>query len=320
MKYPRADKVDVVIRADGSKQIGMGHIFPMITLAKELKQQGHQVSFLTHKDPSTLAALKKNRLVYYPISSPAAYGEISRVIGRIRPSLIIVNTWKNESKPHFLAMKSANSPLIGFHQMNFGLRECNVVINPLPSAFTKVNPNKVRARYYFGPDFIVFDQKSQMLSKKAKNYPEVIKKVIIVLGGTDCHNLSPKIKETISHTLPSAVIKIVRGELSQQELFLAIHDADIAITGGGNTIFEAAFLGTPSISLAQESWEEKTIQYAERHGTAVYSGFREVALDNIPEILKELTVKKRREMSSSGKKLVDGKGLQRIIAIIKDLL
>lgn len=309
----------LLIRADGSKEIGMGHVVQMIALAKELKKQGIKPIFVTYKDPETINRLKRNGLLVKEISNPCAYREISAAVKEICPKIIIDNTWKNESYAHFKALKVNGSRLIGIVQTGLGLQKCDIVINPLPQSFVK-NHDKIKAKYYSGLKYLIFDSKAQELASKIKFFSGPIKNIVMTIGGRDTHELGGQIKDHMQKLLPHTNIQLIKGDLNQWELFKLIHKADLAITGGGNTIFEAAFFGTPTIGIAQETWEKINTKYASNYNASINAGFRSGAYKNLSTALSLLTPQKRRQMSLAGQKLIDGKGLERTVMIIKNLL
>lgn len=313
-----SSQVNLVIRADGSKKIGLGHVVPMITLAHELKRNHFNVVFITFSDPKTLEVLTKNHLPFKTITHPKAFSEIKKIILELEPRLIINNTWQNESLEHFAALKSSGSKIIGFYQTGLGLRECDIVINPLPSSFT--DETKVRAKYFQGPKYLIFTPASEKFATGQKNFSEQIRKVVISIGGTDIYDLTPKVEKILSELLVEAELLAISGGLTQMELFEKIHNCDLLVTSGATTLFESAFLGTPTIAIAQKVWEEKTAKYVESRGASIFADLRSSALANLVGTVKSLTVTKRQKMSLAGRKLVDGKGLGRVIAIIKSLL
>lgn len=310
-------KLTIAIRADGSKKIGMGHISPMITLARELKRKHFNVVFITFSDPKTLEVLTKNHLPFKTITHPKAFSEIKKIILKLEPRLIINNTWQNESREHFAALKSSGSKIIGFYQTGLGLRECDVVINPLPSSF--VDEKKVRGKYFFGPEYIIFSKDSRKIAQMSKKIPPQITNVVLAIGGTDKYDLTPRLETDVKKLLPQVKIDSPRN-ISQLDFLHLIHNSDLLITGGATTIFEAAFLAIPTIGVAQEQWEKKTILYAVTKGVCLYGGFRDEIFDRLEGLISDLNLNTRMMLSNKGKKLVDGKGLGRVIAIIKDLL
>lgn len=319
------NEVDIVIRADGSKDIGMGHIFPMSILAKSLQEVNHTVHFISLDDPYALEILTAHGLSYSTVPAVDSFDEIKSFIQQLKPQIVINNTWQNESSRHFEALSAAHSKIIGFHQMGLGLQRSDVVINPLPTVFLDVNPGEVKAKYFYGPDYLIIPPQLQSLSRQIKTGHQEISKVAISVGGTDKWNLGPTIQQSIAEILPRSDTEILTGGLYLEQFFRKLYEADLAIVGGGNTILEVAFMGTPTLGVADAPWEERAIQYAQKMGCSIYLGNNlDVQSATFTEYLRQkvadLTLEKRQAMSQAGKQLVDGQGLQRITEIINDLI
>ena len=95
--------------------------------------------------------------------------------------------------------------------------------------------------------------------------------------------------------------------------------SDLAITGGGLTKYETAVTGTPSIILSQVAHQVDLAEEFEKEGTALNLGLgTEVSQEDITEAVTRLSGDGalRAEMSRRGKRLVDGRGVERIISEI----
>ena len=144
--------------------------------------------------------------------------------------------------------------------------------------------------------------------------------MVVAIGGTDLHGLTEEIVKIVQNTVANVRVNPIKGNLSHIKFLQAIQKADLAITGGGTTVFEAAFVGTPTITIAQAPWEEKTTYFVQDKQISIYCGLKKNALKKICWAIGRLTLSKRRKMSQSGQRLVDGQGLIRVMAIVNDLL
>lgn len=319
MKTNRESRIDIAIRADGSKEIGLGHISPMVTLAKELSGRGYRVSFISYDDPGVMTILKRENIAVETISHPRSFDQIAKSVENLSPRLVVNNTWQNESSDHFSALKAKASRLVGFHQVDRGIDECNVVINPLPSAFLHLlRPPK--ENYCFGPNFLILP--AEVTVKRRQNRTRAgLRQAVVALGGTDTWGLSDRIKNDLADLLPHTKIAVPAGKLPQVRFCELLRESDLAVIGGGNLVFETAYLGIPSLAVATESWETETIDYARKRHSLYDLGFRlEVDKETLTHAVNRLTLRKRQQMSLAGKKMVDGKGLSRVIAIIESQL
>ena len=124
------------------------------------------------------------------------------------------------------------------------------------------------------------------------------------------------LSEKFEHDSKCLKIKIYRAPNNMERL---MSEADLAICNGGTTMLEYAFLGKPIIAIPQTYLEEVFIRKFENEGTAILVKCEGIEND-LCSILLELAnnPEKRDEISRAGKKLIDGKGKNRIISIIKE--
>ena len=100
-----------------------------------------------------------------------------------------------------------------------------------------------------------------------------------------------------------------------------MQQSDLAITGGGNTMFELACVGVPGIVLCGEEFEEETADRIEKYGIVENLGFGgRVSPERIYERVHLLMEDKSRrsEMSRRGQELIDGRGAERTVKLIKE--
>jgi spore coat polysaccharide biosynthesis predicted glycosyltransferase SpsG len=81
---------------------------------------------------------------------------------------------------------------------------------------------------------------------------------------------------------------------------------------GGVTLYEANCIGAPSVVLHQNREEYGTALTFSKHGSSILLG--KPSVSRIKRILS-LSQSKRRKMSDIGKRLVDGRGLERVTQI-----
>jgi RimJ/RimL family protein N-acetyltransferase len=98
--------------------------------------------------------------------------------------------------------------------------------------------------------------------------------------------------------------------------------ADIAVTGAGTTFWEMCFLGLPAILLVLAENQEGVAAAADERGIASNLGRgTEVSASAVAGKLAELVSSHERRVGQSekGRKLVDGRGAERVVAFLSDL-
>ena len=163
--------------------------------------------------------------------------------------------------------------------------------------------------------------------------------VIISCGGSDVNNITWKIVKQIS-ALPNIRIKVILGPLmknnqsvklkksietihSPNKIWKNFLSSDLVICTSGSTLFELAIQGIPCINIAAV---EHQILYGLQFSKSkfgIYMGYwSELDFSKIKLITEELlsNASKRKQMASIGKRLVDGKGLERFEKVLSSMI
>ena len=118
----------------------------------------------------------------------------------------------------------------------------------------------------------------------------------------------------------SKSIKIIS---SPKQIWKTFKNSDLVVCTSGSTLFELAIQGIPCINIA-------TMQHQIPYGLAlskskfgIYMGFwGDLDFSKIKLATEELlhNSSKRKQMSSTGKRLIDGKGLDRFAKVISSMI
>lgn len=170
-----------------------------------------------------------------------------------------------------------------------------------------------------------------------KRQYEKLETAMITLGGTDIHNITPKVLKLLNNTHPKLLKKVIIGygfedmtkidnlKTTNVELIYypdatgmknVMLESDIAIAAGGQTLYELARIGVPTIGICVAQNQSQNIQGWEKSGFLEYIGWYndENLLDNLREAINKLVPHEERfRRSKIGKKYIDGNGSKRII-------
>lgn len=333
MRYKKKPKI--VIHVDGGNRVGYGHMTRGLGLAHGLKREGvdpiltthafnKQWRYMSHKGfpvilgPSTATGLKKLCDVYH--AQGLVLDSYRVQVGKIKKQL-------------------NGLPLAYFHDVGQEFRQADMVINGSPSAASFSYTATGNQKFLLGPRFQIL--KPEFLKTQTHPRHGQPKRLIVTLGGGP----APEILESLYKTLQGWIdckwpwleatfivsaatawprtrlkrpFKVKRNPNNLPTLF---RQADLAISAGGQTLYELAWCGVPTIAvcLGKDQW--KSLQWMARAG-CVRSAGDVHSPDWLNRLERELTRMLqdgplRRELSSKGCRLIDGQGAYRIAHEIK---
>jgi spore coat polysaccharide biosynthesis predicted glycosyltransferase SpsG len=175
---------------------------------------------------------------------------------------------------------------------------------------------------------------------------ERVERVFVTTGGGDPFNLSPRLIRLVHDVLSEAVIDVIVGPYFTRETIvelerIALEDprivlhrdpsdirsimlgCDIAVTGGGQTTYELAATGTPTVAIRLADNQIGNLQGLAAQGTLLWAGdagepnLQDKVRQAMVEVAKSPEVRER--MSRSGRRLVDGRGAIRVAEQILQL-
>lgn len=319
----------VVYRLTGNERTGLGHVYRGITLADHIFQ--HDICFATkEEDDLAVDLLEKSNYPYFTFENEQEFEQILRS----DPPHVIVNDILDTSDEYVRFLKSLGARVINFEDLGNGSQEADAVINALYEYTTPPD------NHYFGYQYFCIRSEFRYAEKK-KEIPEV-KHVMVSFGGVDENDLTSRSLRAIGALNYPITVDIVLGPgykwheslddvvsaspdhldvtVSQDVSWMSEHmsNADLLVTSNGRTIFEAASLNLPVISIAQNHREQKH-PFAHLSNGVMDLGLAEyVSEDNIASAVRnyindeELRERMRVDLSETDIE----NGVERIISIL----
>jgi spore coat polysaccharide biosynthesis predicted glycosyltransferase SpsG len=152
-------------------------------------------------------------------------------------------------------------------------------------------------------------------------------RLLITFGGTDPAHLTERVEELIKGmAYPNLDLYAIAppGRVSNPAPVSMAHEllaADLVITSGGRTVYEAAACGTPTLVITQNTREATHVHLG--WGGNINLGLGGLVSDHkIQRMVRHVLdhVDLRLEMAKAGQLSVDGRGARRIARRIEDLL
>lgn len=197
-----------------------------------------------------------------------------------------------------------------------------------------------------GPAYFIFRREFIQAAQAVRIIRAHAQQILVTIGGGDEFHLSAKVITALTrHAKPDHSLRIVIGPAYSDSLKdeitsllagfsgkYAILDhttnlaeamlwADLAITGDGLTKYETAVTGTPSLMLSRPDSEAHINREFEQAGsTRLLGDGVAISTDALAECIGQVVEdhRVRQTMSQRGKSMVDGNGLERILATIPE--
>ncbi len=305
-----------------------------LQVAEEMKHRGFNISFAV-SDYNPAVSLLEEKKIFYIKSKKMSF--------EVKPEFeadIIVLDVSNTDENYIKSLKKNGNKVVSFDDLGAGRDHVDLLIdaNLDSSDFSK-------ARSLFGLKYVIVHTRFSVFRNLEKNIPEKIGRVVISMGGTDPRCIGPEIAKCLLKSGSDFKIGLILGagfndkdtklenmdfvrnndgkcEIHKNlpDLAEILFNADIVICAGGITLYEACAVGTPAFVISQVEHQQQKASKVQNRGAAVNLGmWRNSVLKEIVPTINALDIAKRKKMSGAGKKMVDGKGLQRVVNEIEKL-
>ncbi|WP_341875742.1 UDP-2,4-diacetamido-2,4,6-trideoxy-beta-L-altropyranose hydrolase [Defluviitalea saccharophila] len=317
----------ILIRADGGKTIGMGHIMRTSVLAEELKQFA-EVSYACLEGEEFdlgVSCLKQNG--YSVLRLPKE--DLLNRLKDIDYDCMMVDNY-NVDSDFFNGLKRKGTLLGYIDDLKKEEYPVDFIINQNPYALDLNYRKEKYLKTFLGIKYVLLRKEFQNQSKRYID--PVCKDILVTVGGSDINRITEKIilnilKEELEVTLHVVIgPAFPRGYLdtfSHPKVKLyhnptmsnLMKKCDLAISACGSTVYELAACGTPAIGIVVADNQIMASEKLKQLGIIKASN-----IENILDSIKEMTYEKRLEMSAKGQELVDGLGAKRLASEIFNLI
>ena len=323
-------KRKILVRIDGSKSIGMGHVYNILSILNHFRND--EILVVMHK--KTSLGSKKFREHLYDVKLFSSFTELEKIIEKFKPD-IIFNDVLNTKEDYMRKLGTHCCFIVNFEDLGDGRKFANLVFNPIFKT-KKILPNE----FYGGKYACVRDEfrlfKNSILQK-------IPKKVVISYGGTDQNNLTEKTIDIIKkHNIKNIEFTVILGygfttiskikenisnlnndgfrfNLIINSDFLAKHvrDADFSIISNGRTVFEFAAMCVPLISVSVNS-REKSHSFVMDEKIGFHFNYEDSSFEKliIQGINKMLLYRNRKLFKNRLEKLDLLQGIDNVVSII----
>jgi spore coat polysaccharide biosynthesis predicted glycosyltransferase SpsG len=318
-----------------------------LVLGKYLrKTQNVEISYITKKSQAAERAIAESGFDLYVldfnISSSKELDELNKLIYLEAPDSIFIDVLEHSSSADYISYikKMSDSFIVSFTDVHEKMDHlpADVVVN---SSIHQIgNERLYNENYYVGLDYSLLAA-DYMSPVKQRTHSSGTKKIMVCMGGVDHNYLTHRVLLAVDNSLNNfefiVVLNSLYTDIKKMELFQksmkhkmsiiydvdgiyeTLNAVDIAITAGGNAHSERICAGVPGIVISQESHQDASVKIYEKLGATLNLGlYTELSeyelLKEFDELYENATLQKN--MVKIGRKMLDGRGLERIANIV----
>jgi len=313
--------VQVAIFTEGSREIGLGHISRCLALAEAFKAKESEVRFLVRGDETGKILLSGWKVKFFNWESEASHTE-AFLAGT---TVAVVDSYT--AAPEFYTFVTKRVPITLFLDDFFRLPypEQAFILNS--TAEPDENP-----RHLFGLEYALL--RSAFWKVPKREVKREVKRVLVTFGGEDLRGLTPAAVSAVREVFPEAecavvigpafsktdfafdnnLVKLYRNLLAEKmrNLMLA---SDIAVSAGGQTLFELARTGTPTVVVEVGPDQEKNIVKLSKAGFLSVAGRwddKNLFMAVKSRLMELKSPILRKKQAYAGQAAIDGLGARRV--------
>lgn len=342
-----------LLRPDAGASFGLGHLRRSLALGTVLAEMGVTCAVATEEDPSVRAIVTNQGFSYIPASEPAG---ATRATGRVTDraaafwgnddtvwDILVVDSYR--MTPHrWKEARYRARTLVAIDDTDEPPEEADLVLQIRPSSTSPGTGRAVRTprgqQVLRGPQYALLGSPYRNLPRRVPSTR--VRSSVVTVGGTDPWGFLPRLVSSLRHVLgtderlyvavgpfaSSSEFHILNGDHrievlenpSPADLAALLASADMAISGGGQSLYEMAAAGVPCIVVQVAENQATNIQGFVAIGSVVYAGHAG-ADGTVQRVVEEYTRLRsdwaaRATMARRGQETVDGKGALRVASSI----
>ncbi len=333
--------MDVLFRVDADHRVGLGHLQRCLSLAQALKRFSVKSFFLVSGAPEALKRVRDFGFDGFPLGAPSSWSPADQrqtcAMAKERNCRVIIVDSDEEGDQYLSFLTLAGFAVCAIEDINPHPFPCHLVVNGDAHARTLEYRSPLPGtRFLQGPEYAIL--RSEFWEVPAHPVRPEVQNVLVIFGGADPYCLTPKVlrllesvpgqfsvsavlgpffrnPEEVRRTAAALTRKVRCIEAPDQvrDLFL---EADLAVTGAGQTLYELARVGCPAVAFEIAFNQQGQLEHLVQAGSVRRAGGVRQP-DALPELRKAflpilLDRQVRLAMSEAGPCLVDGQGALRV--------
>ncbi len=322
--------MNVVILTEGNQKIGFGHLTRSLSLYQAFEARGLEPILIINGEGSFGNLLQhQNYQIFNWLEHSIKLFSILN-----DDDIVVIDSYLANDKIYQNISNTVS--LVIYLDDNKRLEyPKGIVVNGSIYANDLSYPVNDGVNYLLGSEFVPL--RKEFWNLPPKRIFGDIQKIMVTFGGDDLRNMTPKVLELLVNRYPQLIKKIVIGKWFKNigdieslkdynteliyypdaiEMKKTMIESDLVISASGQTLYELARVGTPTIAIAVASNQFNNVKNWQKNGFIEYAGLWDnISLfDNLIISFNRLDdMDLRIKKSELGMVAVDGQGALRIV-------
>jgi UDP-2,4-diacetamido-2,4,6-trideoxy-beta-L-altropyranose hydrolase len=321
------------VRADGSPEMGYGHLVRTGALAQKFLENGHRVTYLT-RTPSGVSDVCPKEVGVYRLGENEVKDALAR-LDENEPEILLTDSYGVDTEYQRKLRESVPTLATVTDDVRFTLC-CDVNINGNVYA-PELDYDWIgdKPEMLLGTDYLLMREEFQRRAEKEPPWRDPPKRALVTFGGSDVNGVTPKAVRAFDGFELEIDVIIGPGFENEDEIedaaaatdaeFNLLRDpddlprrmfeADFAVSATGSTVYELLATGTPVIGIPQA--ENQKLITDGLGNTILESSIAEIE-GHISELVGEPN--ERQRLRKEGRQLIDGKGGRRVYEKLSNII
>ena len=332
------------IRADATSEIGTGHLMRSLALADSWRDRSGEVVFVSccqsrylHQRMAAIARQVVTIDRFHPDAGD--WDKTSQMLGAYGDAWVVLDGYHFDGEYHKKIRALGKRLLVIDDTAHLDHYEADIVLNQNINAESLMYSTASFTRLLLGTRFILLRNEFVKRFSRKRKFPRVARRLLVTLGGGDPDNMTLKVMQAlekinidgfealiiVGSTNPH--LQQIQRESSRFKVSMQVLDnvqnmaeamawADFAVSAGGTTCWELAYMGVPALAITMADNQIAVVEGLEKAGVVVNLGWHhDLSPDKILRDVQKLAMAadKRAQMKRYGRDLVDGNGTQRVL-------
>lgn len=339
----------ILFRVDAGPRQGWENLMRCMVFAAALQRRRRPAFFLSQLEPGSLALpLKRGGNEWLEADGPAGSAEdldeTIQEIRRIQPEAVVVDA-PAASEEYLRALRATGVAVISIDSLASTAFPSQLLVNPLLGPTREAYEHHRRTQLLLGARYALVRPEFRRVRPLRAQEPAQPFRAMVALGDDDLHNQSAVLARHLLNCPRVGRVDVVvrpfhphldelrsmaescpdRLEVVSEsgDLAVRLSRCHLALTAGNSWSLEMACVGIPQLIVVQSETHWPTAHRLEEEGAATCLGSHtNVSVGTVHQAVANLLNDplERQSMSRAGRKLIDGRGPDRLVTALEIVL